>query len=84
MSMPAEAAAAVSTSATAKVRKYGPWRRQLERSGGGDTRSCTRCGGVEAGGRAMDCTSVALRDYPTIRAGMCVNQLSDLTGSAVI
>jgi hypothetical protein len=57
----------------------------LERSGGGDTRSCTRCAvGSKPGGRAMDCTSVALRDYSTIRGGMCVNQLSDLTGSAVI
>ena len=42
MSMPAEAAAAVSTRATARVRKYGPWRPQLECSGGCETRSCTR------------------------------------------
>ena len=80
ISMPAEAAAAVSTIATARVRKYGPWRRQLEGSGGRDTRSCTRCAlGSKPGGRAMGCTSVVARP-PTIRAGMCVNQLSDLTG----
>jgi len=81
ISMPAEAAAAVSTRATARVRKYGPCRRQLEGSGGGDTRSCTRCAAVgsEPGGRAMDCTSVVAK-LPTIRAVMCVNQLSDLTG----
>jgi len=80
ISMPAEAAAAVSTRATARVRKYGPCRRQLERSGGRDTRSCTRCAvGSKSGGRAMDCTSVVAH-LPTIRAGMCVRQLSDLTG----
>ena len=43
ISMPAEAAAAVSTMATASVRKYGPWRRQLEGSGGRDARPCARC-----------------------------------------
>jgi hypothetical protein len=69
ISMPAEAAAAVSTRATARVRKYGPCRRQLEGSGGGDTRSCTRCAalGSEAGGRGMDCTSV-VASLPTIGA----------------
>ena len=70
----------MSTMATARVRKYGPWRRQLEGLGGRDARSCTRCGvGSKPGGRAMECTSVVARP-PTIRAGMCVNQLSDLTG----
>jgi|KBSMisStaDraftv2_1062788.scaffolds.fasta_scaffold19024_4 hypothetical protein len=39
----------------------------------------TRRGGVGAGGRAIDCTSFVAR-VPTIRAGMCVDQLSDLTG----
>jgi len=68
--MPAEAAATVSTRATARVRKYGPCRRQLEGSGGGDTRPCTRCAvGSKRGGRAIDCTSVVAR-RPTIRAVM--------------
>ncbi len=81
ISRPAEAAAAVSTTATARVRKCGPWRRQLEGSGGRDARSCTRCAvGSKLGGRAMGCTSVVARAR-TIRAGMCVNHLSDLTGS---
>ena len=71
----------MSTRATARVRKYGPWRRQLEGSGGRDARSCTRCAvGSKPGGRAMGCTSVVARP-PTIRAGMCANHLSDLTGS---
>ena len=62
ISKPAEAAAAVSTTATARVRKYGPWRRQLEGSGGRDARSCTRCAvGSNPGGRAMGCTSVVAR-----------------------
>ena len=54
ISMPAEAAAAVSTMATASVRKYGPWRRQLEGSGGRDARPCARCAvGSKPGGGAM-------------------------------
>ena len=81
ISRPAEAAATVSTMATARVRKCGPWRRQLEGSGGRDPRSCTRCAvGSKPGGRAMGCTSVVARP-PTIRAGMCVSHLSNLTGS---
>jgi len=39
-------------------------------------------GGVEAGRQGHGCTSVVAR-LPTIHAGMCVNQLSDLTGPAV-
>jgi hypothetical protein len=81
ISRPAEAAAAVSTMATASVRKCGPWRRQLERAGGGDARSCTRCAvGSKPGGRAMGCTSVVARP-PTIQEGRRVNHLSDLTGA---
>lgn len=54
ISRPAEAAAAVSTMATASVRKYGPRRRQLEGSGGRDARLCTRCAvGSKPGGGAM-------------------------------
>ena len=64
ISMPAEAAAAVSTRATASVRKYGPWRRQLEGSGGRDTRSCTRCLlGLEPGGRATRSLQ-SIGDFP--------------------
>src|SRR5205085_11994973 len=47
----------VSTRATARVRRYGPCRRQFEGSGADDTRSCTRCAvESEPGGRAMNCT----------------------------
>ena len=55
ISMPVEAAAAVSTMATARVRKYGPWRRQLEGPGARDARSSTRCAvGSKPGGGAME------------------------------
>ena len=57
ISMPAEAAATVSTRATARVRRYGPCRRQFEGSGADDPRSCTRRAvESEPGGRAMNCT----------------------------
>ena len=69
ISMPAEAAAAVSTRATARVRKYGPWRRQLEGSSGRDPRSCTRCAlGSSPGGRAMGAFR-SLRDHPPYARG---------------